>query len=218
MDSLDVVYYVRPGERNEELRYSLRSLANLPHERVWVIGHKPSWVAGVEYVRGNGGHSPQHNAVHNLLLACDAVEDERFLVFNDDFYLMEPVTEVPLWHAGPLSQAARSGSLRLALARLLALGFTDPIAWSLHIPLPVQRAKLAAILATLTGRSVPEWRSMYGNISGDRGERAADVKVRRRSDPVPSGPFLSSSDATFPVLARLLAARFPHPSPYEVTA
>ena len=213
---MDVVYYVRPGERNEELRYSLRSLVNLPHERVWVIGHKPSWITAVEYVRGNGERSPQHNAIRNLLLACDAVEAERFVVFNDDFYVMEPVPQVPLWHAGPLSQAARTGPLRLALKRLLALGLPQPVAWSLHIPIVVQRRKLAAILSGLTGRSVPEWRTMYGNLSGERGEQAPDVKLRRRSDPVPSGPFLSSSDHTFPALARLLAGRFEAPSPYEV--
>jgi hypothetical protein len=32
----DVVYVVRPGEKNEELRDSLRSLAHLPHGKGWV--------------------------------------------------------------------------------------------------------------------------------------------------------------------------------------
>ena len=35
---MDLVYLVRPGEQNEELRWSLRSLVNLPHERVFEVG------------------------------------------------------------------------------------------------------------------------------------------------------------------------------------
>lgn len=105
---MDVVYYVRPGERNEELRYSLRSLQNMPHERVWLVGHKPAWVTGVEHIpnRSNGS-SPQHNATSHLLAACDAVPAERFVVFNDDFYVMEPIEHIPALHAGPLSERRR---------------------------------------------------------------------------------------------------------------
>ena len=47
----DLVYIVCPGDQNEELRYSLRSVArNLPGRRVWIFGHTPPWVTGVHSV------------------------------------------------------------------------------------------------------------------------------------------------------------------------
>lgn len=221
---MDAVYYVRPGERNEELRYSLRSLANLEHDRVWIIGHAPAWVRGVERLPGNREGSVQANAVAALLSACEHVEGDRFVIMNDDFYILEPLAAVPSWHDGLLvdrAKAARGGygnHLREALRVLTELGHQQPTAWTLHIPVVVWRDRLAAILSTLAGKVLPEWRTMYGNLAGETGEQAPDVKVRRRTDPMPDGPFLSSSDATFRWLHPWLAARFPTPSPYEVTA
>jgi hypothetical protein len=216
---MDIVYIVRPGDRNEELRYSLRSLANLPHERVWIVGHKPAWVRGVEYIRGNGMHSPQHNAIGNLRLACEHLS-QRFVVMNDDFYLMEPIAEVPSWHDGPLAERVQTARgayrdhLRAAQARLP----DDALAWTLHIPVVVERDPLAEVLAKLDGRTPPEWRTMYGNLTGQTGAQAPDVKVRRRNDPIPAGPFLSTSDATFPAMRAMLAGRFPTRCAHEVPA
>ena len=225
--SLDVVYYVRPGERNEELRYSLRSLRNLPHERVWMVGHKPRWVTGVEHIPGNlilGSGGAQAIAADNLRLACEAVPTDRFVVFNDDFYVMEPLKAVPAWHAGPLierlgtARGSYANALREALRRLTALGQPEPIAWTLHIPVVVTRRTLAEVVAdllTAARRMVPEWRTMYGNLSGATGEQAPDVKVRYRRDPLPAGPFLSSHEAALSWLLPTLRRAFPTPSPYE---
>jgi hypothetical protein len=42
----DLVYVVREGDRNNELRHSLRSVvANVPHRLVWIAGYKPGWVS-----------------------------------------------------------------------------------------------------------------------------------------------------------------------------
>jgi hypothetical protein len=212
---VNVVYYVRPGRHNEPLRYSLRSLVNLPHERVWIVGHKPEWVQGVEHIDLRPVGNAQSNAVALLRAACEALSG-RFVVMNDDFYVMEPI-EVPAWHAGPLSErlttaaGAYRNHLRAAAERLPA----DALAWTLHIPVVVDSQPLADVLADLGGRIPAEWRTMYGNLTGATGERHADVKVRRRSDPVPAGPFLSSSPGSFGALLPMLRARFPEPSEYE---
>lgn len=221
----DVVYYVRNGKRNEELRYSLRSLANLPHERVYIVGYTPPWVAGVTSIPGNLVHTgPQYTAVDNLLRACDAVDAERFVIFNDDFYVTEPIEAVPSWHAGPLAQKAattHSGygyAIKEALRQLNEMGHADPVAWTLHIPVLVVRKALATVLGGLIprGRVLPEWRTMYGNLTSQSGEQHADVKVRRRSESVPQGPLLSSLDGAFYRVLPTLRSLFPEPCAYEV--
>jgi hypothetical protein len=212
---VNVVYYVRPGRHNEPLRYSLRSLVNLPHDAVWVVGHRPEWVTGVEHIDMRPVGNAQSNAIALLRAACEALPG-RFVVMNDDFYVMAPTT-IPSWHDGPLVQrvanarGAYGNHLRAALGRLAP----GALAWTLHIPLIVESERLADILATLDGKVPPEWRTMYGNLTGATGEEHADVKVRRRSDPVPAGPFLSSSPSSFGALLPLLRERFPGPSEYE---
>ena len=75
---MDAVYYVRPGDRNDELRYSLRSLANLPHDRVWIVGHTPPWVTGIESIQGNTvGGGPQQTAQDPV------PERDRFIPVSD---------------------------------------------------------------------------------------------------------------------------------------
>ena len=221
-EPLAVVYYVRRGDRNEELRYSLRSLVNLPHGPVWIVGYKPSWVRGVQYVEGNRGRSAEHSAVDNLRLACEHLEADRFVVMNDDFYIRQPVQAVPSLHAGLLEErisAAATGygrQLRAAAALLSDRGFKHPLAWTLHIPLVVVRETLAGVLSLVGIRSpIPEWRTVYGNVARVPGYPADDVKVRRASDPMPAGPFLSTQDGSFPAVLPHLRRLFPGPSEYE---
>lgn len=222
---MDVVYYVRPGERNEELRYSLRSLSNVRHDKVWIVGHKPAWVHGVEYVKGNDAKGrPELKAMHNLQRACDAVDAPRFVVMNDDMYVMRPLEYVPALHDGPLTERIESAAgyykRQLIAALDVMRGWShDLIAWTLHIPFLVDRLKLRQALAIVMStayRYLPEWRSVYGNLWSLRGERAADVKIRSRRDTIPAGPFLSSSDSTFPIVRPVLQAAFPEPGPYEL--
>lgn len=222
----DIVYYVRNGDRNDELRYSLRSLDNLPHDRVFIVGHTPKWVTGVTSIPGNVVTTgPQQTAVDNLIRACEAVDAERFIVFNDDFYVMEPMDAIPSWHAGPLDEKARrthggyGAALKVAEMRLAELGVTDALAWTLHIPVLVVRGALQAILSSLEPlrRVLPEWRTMYGNLVGATGEQHDDVKVFHRR-PIPRGPFLSSLDSNFGLVLPTLRERFPEPCRYEVPA
>src|SRR5689334_17073738 len=87
---MNVIYPVRPGP-NEELRYSLRSLANLgdgEHE-VWIVGSKPRWLRGVHFIEGNTcGSDRRGNSTGNLLRACDHIP-EHVVQMDDDMYVMQ---------------------------------------------------------------------------------------------------------------------------------
>ena len=108
MRKYDVVYFVRKGDQNEELRYSLRSLVNLPHRKVWIVGHTPAWVTGVESIPGNVFREKWWNVVDNLRLAALHVKAEQFVVMNDDIFLMRPPSLAPCYRGPLVEQIART--------------------------------------------------------------------------------------------------------------
>lgn len=108
----DIVYPVRPGTINEELRYSLRSLANVPHGRVWIAGHRPPWARGVGHIPVPPQATKYLGSTANLRAAVEHPEvAEEFLYFNDDFFVMTAVQEVPALHRGPVDRVEAYGAL-----------------------------------------------------------------------------------------------------------
>jgi len=232
----DVVYILKASENNDELKHSLRSVAeHLPHRRVWVVGYKPRWLTDdVGYVpvvqRG-----PKHaNTWANWVAAAACPEiSSTFYLFNDDFYVTRPVDEVPILHRGTLDEAITwYGSLRLATHRqraavtrqlLVRHGSTAPHSYELHLPLPVHRSILGGCIEWLAsqrgiaGADVVK-RTFYANFAHYGGERSSDVKVMGAKDGLPERglPFLSTSPQSWTGLAGgWVRQRWPEPSPYE---
>lgn len=221
----DVVYVVRPGEVNPELRYSLRSLVNVAHGTVWMAGHKPHWVAGsVRHIPVAPRTPKAESSNANLRAACahpDVAED--FLLFNDDFFIVEPIGSVPMLHSGPLADHVKSmgGGYRRAAEgtrRLLAAwGHHDPLSYELHVPMPLVKPAMAELLEWAKGTWCLHHRTAYGNVIGVGGCQVDDVKVYKRQDVLfPSGPFVSTHDRSWTGrVGAWLRDRFPDPSPYE---
>ena len=233
---MDVVYLVRPGEQNDELRYSLRSLANLPHDTVWIAGHKPAWVTGVRHIPTAQTATKHANAYGNLVsaLTCDEISAE-FVLMNDDFFITSPLPSVPTLHRGPVADVVAEyrrmfprGSLYTTAMQqtaewLQAQGVAEPLSYELHMPMVLERQGLLDVLSRAEGDGVDvtrmHYRTAWGNLAGVGGERVEDCKVYPgdRFTHLPT-PFASSMDATFRGRAGRLARRaFPTPSPYEVT-
>lgn len=231
----DILYPVRDGEANEELRYSLRSLAmNFPqHGRVWFVGYKPAWVQNVEYVRcGNSAQWPRANLWHNLALACNHPDmPDEFIIMNDDIYFIGPHPDpIPILYRGPLSAQVTSvhrkagtrgwwqESLQATMTALNDVGIRDPISYELHVPLPIVKAAMADTLARfadVTPQNPPQWRTLYGNTYQIGGVRGEDGKMLR---PGPlARPYMSTEDLAFRHFRRRFQQYvFPDPSPYEV--
>lgn len=89
---------VRPGDNNEALRYSLRSLSNLPHGRVFISGYTPKWVTGVVSLnRNQEGVHDLENSNRNLLGALQQSDlSDDFILMMDDVFIMRPIDEVPV--------------------------------------------------------------------------------------------------------------------------
>jgi hypothetical protein len=223
----DVVYVVRPGEQNEELRYSLRSLSNLPHGKVWIVGYCPKWVTGVEVIATQvkpGGHQ---QVKANLRAACEHPDiSEQFIYFNDDFFVMQPVESLPVMHLGPLTEAIKTAGMASAYTRAMKAtlsileeqGITEPLTYDLHAPMTVTKTGMLQALDLCSYPMVQE-RTLFGNLNHVGGERRHNHKVYRMVKGWQLWPFLSTNDQTFrsqPV-GEYIRARFTTMSPYEMT-
>lgn len=230
----DVVYIVRPGNENEELRYSLRSLANVPHGEVTLIGHCPPWVRNVRHVfapQRDPSRFKYANTTASLRLLAEKGPDE-FALFNDDFFCVRPVADMPRPATrGTLRALADERladgrnspygvMLRDTAAILIEAGHSDPLAYTLHVPMVMNRDALAMTLEYgerhRAAAPALSWRSLYGNLMRLGGEWQPDVKVHG-AGPVPPGPWVSTTDTSFRYheVGRRLRHALCHPSPYE---
>lgn len=225
----DVVYVVRPGDHNQHLRYSLRSLEHLPHGRVWIAGYCPSWAVGVGRIPVEQTGSKYRNSTANLRAALEHPDvSDRFVLFNDDFFVMEPVNELPVLHRGPIRcvedyyVARRSGAylrgMRETRGLLESIGYDEPLSYELHVPMLVDKAGMLAALDTGRHLDVLHKRSLYGNLAGLGGAETTDVKVMHRGPRFDRTlPFLSTMPDSFAngAVGQLIRKTFSRPSPYE---
>ena len=226
----DVVYVCRDGE-NPELRYSLRTLVNVDHDRVWIFGGAPAWInrATVTHHKRVQGGSPYSSTRGHIGAACNVAEvSDPFMLWNDDFYAMREVGSVPLYHRGPLESTLEEYAalktpwgkgLRGTAALMKHLGLlTGAMSYDIHLPLIVHKAEMREALRLARKATVDaiHIRTLYGALSDLDGVEHHDPKLMRRSDPFPRGAWLSSGKDTFrstvePVLRYL----FPDKSHYE---
>lgn len=210
---MDVLYRVRRGD-NEELRYSLRSLANVDHGRVVVAGHCPEWVRNVTHIPHWIRGSKWYKAQENLRAALPHLSDQ-FILIDDDMYVMES-GPIPTLHKGPLRPSSNSSlysqSRRMAVNWLARHGCSSPLNYELHVPMIFDRDRLASVLAA---KVMPgHIRSLYGNVFQIGGERMA-IDVKMIGDVKP-GRFASTTDTSWKETpGDYIRAAFPDPSPYE---
>lgn len=226
---MDVVYPNRDGE-NLELRYSLRTLENVDHDRVWVFGGAPAWLnleTVVHHKRMQGG-SPYSSTRGHITAACNTPEvSDPFMLWNDDFYAMQPVGIMPVYHRGSLnalleenakSKTPWAKGLRETAVLLGDAMETTVRSYDLHMPLVIHKTEMLEALrwAKKARIDAVHLRTLYGVVADLGGVECSDPKMMRRTDPFPRGPWLSSSNDTFrsavePVLRYL----FPDKSQYE---
>lgn len=232
----DLVYLVRPGDENEELRFSLRSVArNLPHNKVWIAGHRPAWVTNVESIELDPLPDKYDNQRQSLLAACDTEEvSDPFILMNDDFFVMRPIDRVEVLHgptvaehhqsyidAGKSPDAPHVRAIWSTLEELRRWGYENPLTYELHSPLPMSKSALAGMLRRSVARPFL-WQTAYAVIAEHVGAKGYDAK----NDVVGAGspeafaalsPYLSTYDGSFKNehIGAYIRAAFPAPCAYE---
>jgi hypothetical protein len=236
-DLPDVVIPVRPGDHNPELRWALRSLVNVPHGRVWIAGHMPSWVRDVRCIPTHQARSKYENSTRNVLAACRATGvAERFVLWNDDIFLLRPIDAVPVLHRGPVSKVigyyesiaskAYLKGMRTTVDILNRLGCPDPLSYELHVPLPMTKSGFLYAHSAATAKGMPPTRvlhkrTLFGNVARIGGTETRDCKVFRIEQTWEPGDamFVSTVDTLFKrhPAGDYVRDLYPDSGPYEAS-
>ena len=221
---MDVVYPYKARPYDFELRYSIRSLAYADHGKVIVAGDKPSIC--VEHVPVMRISDRYRSSTANILSAAEqAVETERFIVINDDIFLLEPWAfrhenrgTIEEYLASGHAQGLYRSHVEWTRKLLAAHGVSEPLWFGLHTPTVYDRRKLIDLIKDFRGERYL-LRTLYHNIFPQPSTRREDVKCKQWIGP-PSGDVVSISDecALKPSFRRWVSARFPNPSRYEAEA
>lgn len=216
-----VIPYKR--NRSNELVYALRSLKNLPHGKVFVIGDNPN--LNVNHIPYRQGFDIAKNTLSILNLAVDTPEiSDDFIWMADDMYIMQSIRKIPTLHRGSYDDLIEKYAARhhnFYVQRMIKtnkilkeLGVKSPLCYELHIPVTINKKKWLRVSEHIT-QDLNKL-SMYANLNNLGGTKTKDVKVRKK-DWIPKGSFASSHERTFDTnsLGRKVRDMFGERSEYE---
>lgn len=188
---MDIVYPCKIDTTNdtEELRYSLRSLENIPHTNVFIVGEKPAWVKNVIHIPIDQSLTKSENVARNIRAAvhCESLSDE-FILMNDDMFIMKKINQLPVRHLGFMDAVIRQyeerypessqyiTKMKKLYALLLSLGYARPLSYEAHIPMAFNKRDTARIMEEGNG-PIYQLRTYYGNTHHLGGEKMDDVKI-----------------------------------------
>lgn len=235
----DLVYLVRSGE-NEELRYSLRSIAQNAkglYREIWVVGTGlPDWLTNVNVLPIPDGLVKHETMRAKTLAISEHVElSQTFGLMNDDYFLVKPIKEWVVYHMGSVSEwvakkIADAGQLtsylrdvRSTALWMEAQGYGDVLCRETHSITIWDKTLLVEALKKYPrgrGLTTVELYDMAG--AGGEGEFALNAKVHHDDHlhaklSANDSPWLSSSDESFANsrIGDYMREMFPDPSKYE---
>lgn len=232
---MDIIYPYIKG--NDELIYSLRSLVNLPHNKVFIVGEKPEGIdlTKVCYIPFAQTKTKYKNTTEILKMMCNnsAVSDD-FILMNDDFFILKPITnpkeELNLYRGNALkvyehyvqrfgANGYSKGMLETIYFIQDKLNIQEPLGYELHVPFIFNKSKFLKMfeLEGIDNILALHKRTLYGNMYYKGGNSIKDVKVFAfGSLPLPEQKFLSCSDTAWENLRSYMQKIFNKKSIYEV--
>lgn len=203
----DIVYFVKDSEENEELKYSLRTLKNFPHRKVWFYGGCPANLKPDHHVYVEQNEENKWQNVNKMLrLACKNKKiTKNFWVFNDDFFVMKQIDKPTNYYNGDLYKrivtlenkynriTPYSQLLRDVCKELESMGATTKN-YTLHVPMLINRDKALELFKI---SDFPGYRSLYANYFNIGGEQMRDVKITSKEKVYKDGIYLSTDDKSF---------------------
>lgn len=194
---IDIVYPLSEGLshfRNEEIRYSLRSVEKYVknYRNIYIIGDKPKYlndkIIHIPF-KENPNFCKERRIMEKFYFATTIQEiSDNFLMFNDDYFFREPVNTVSIksYYKGKLSEAIANRkegtyttSLRNTFEALEQRGF-ETYNYDMHYPIVYNKQKFQEVMKSY------DWdvrfgyvvKSLYANTLGIEGEYKKDCKLK----------------------------------------
>ena len=229
---MDIVYPVKSENENLELRYSLRSLQNIPHEKVFIVGDLPNFVQNVIHIQTNKVNSRYVSTTNNLKTICLNKEvSDNFIWMNDDFFILNPIQPSDLmlnrglmkdivnyYHKVHSILTPYDKNVENAYKELKSMGFEEPISFELHCPIIINKYKFLTICDKIKTDALHCCkRSLYGNYYIGNTNTIQDMKVLSRTifDEKNYDKMISCSEHTFKKVEDFLKKKFPNKCIYE---
>lgn len=233
---MDILYLVKKTANNEELKYSLRSLSNIKHNKVFIIGDLPNFInpETVFYIPAPTLDDRYETTTNHIKIACsNDLLSEDFILMNDDFFFLDKITyeelnlnrglmlDVVRWYHENHTTLSRYDNLvEQAYNQLKQLDFKESISFELHIPMIINKLKFNAILPKINSLALHCCkRSLYGNYFIKDSKTISDVKVLANMNFSPDNllhpKLMSVSDFAFDKIESFLQEKFPDKSIYE---
>lgn len=233
---MDIVYPIKKTILNEELKYSLRSLINIPHDKVFIVGDLPEFINDEEvyYIPSSKLESRYKTTTNHLKLAVlnDNISED-FIWMNDDFFILKSITEkdlllnrgllrdqVNFYHKNHNPLTKFDKLIENAIVELKHLGFVNPISFELHCPIIINKENFKSIEDKINNDALHCCkRSVYGNYFIKESRCIEDVKVLSthifKEDNQGQLPFISVSESCFNKIKPFLEKKFPNKCKYE---
>ena len=224
----DFVYFLKDTPKNEELKYSLRSIeANAGDliNRVVFVGGRPEGFQGYYHVKSEQIFENKHkNVIMGIYAACKTKSiTSNFVLMNDDFYIMKPIQDIQKYYDGTMQSRIESLPDDLYknnmqdYYKVLCKEVGLPLNYAVHTPMLIHK-KFAEFLIK-TCEPEHNFRNLYGNLTRSLGgDRSFKDNKLRKGDKTwnKDAIFASSDDDTFKRMLPTLKAKFKNKSKWEM--
>lgn len=232
---MDILYPLKRTRDNKELKYSLRSLQNIKHDKVFIIGDLPDFpIVNINYIYSNTLDSRYETTTNHIKTACQCKDiSDDFILMNDDFYFLKSTTledlnvdrgllkeVVKFYHKNhnPLTRYDRL--VEQTYLHYKEIGQNEPRSFELHCPMIINKKKFLSILPMFSSEALHCCkRTIYGNKFIENSKSMEDVKILSNQavdfNKYDSMQFISTSRAMFSVIEPYLKQKFPDKSIYE---
>lgn len=228
---MDIVYPVGSGSlcKNQELRYSLRSLKFIEHKKIFVVGHRPGFLKNIIHVHySERTYKKQFNVINKILTVCKVANlSDDFLLMNDDFFFLKE-TEIKkylydcsiksLQNKTPRTQYGKSLANTIDYLNNNRLPFNN---FEIHYPMIFNKQKFLDLFGTMDLNQQVNYRSVYGNYYRlDGYVPQKDFKIHEIDQFIESAEheFLSAADKImiYDRFKNFLKDKFPEKCEYEL--
>lgn len=210
---------------NGELLFAIRSYEKyIPHDEIIIVGERPDWIQNITHIPMADLHGRRAwNIARKALKACEQLK-EPFMFSNDDHFAIAPLTFLPNYYNGKMSeQKGMTSSYQPRVQKTMKVLSPGALFYDIHTPMMISPVLFKNIVESYDcEHNEYVMKSLYGNNVTYPNQRIPDPLVRGGLpyhsiiDHISKKPFFSIDDSSLnKPMKQVLNDLFPDKSKYE---